>query len=215
MHRAFSGGVAQLVEQGNHNPWVGGSSPSSATTSPCPNVVRCDDGASQIEKGLSQRRFPHGCDKTFEMGRLRGIQRPLLPPLLRRSGSIDVTLLQPDAVDDGIVSGAEIRVDAIQNDRLLDLHRGGVGRCDDDGEGAAGDPCRTAVLGGVAIDDVGPVGEDAGAGKALAPEGTSRGLRQDPSQMDESSLGAARPVLPVRHAVMTVCRMGDARDEPR
>ena len=214
MHRAFSGGVAQLVEQGNHNPWVGGSSPSSATTSPCPNIVRCDDGASQIEKGLSQRRIPHGCDKTFEMGRLRGIQRPQIPPL-RRSGRVDVTLLQPDAVDDGIASGAEVCVDAIQNDRLLDLHRGGVGRCDDNSERAAGDPCRTAVFGGVAIDDVGPVGEDAGAGKALAPERAPRRLRQDPSQMDEPPLCAARPVLPVRHAVMTAWTMGDARVEAR
>ncbi len=27
----LSGGVAQLAEQGNHNPWVGGSNPSAAT----------------------------------------------------------------------------------------------------------------------------------------------------------------------------------------
>ena len=50
--------------------------------------------------------------------------------------------------------------DAIENDRLLDLHRGRVGWCDDDGEGAAGDPCRAAVFAansGVSIDDVGPV----------------------------------------------------------
>ena len=31
IHRSSTGGVAQLVEQRNHNPRVGGSSPSSAT----------------------------------------------------------------------------------------------------------------------------------------------------------------------------------------
>ena len=208
MHRAFRGGVAQLVEQGNHNPWVGGSSPSSATTSPCPDAVRCDDSASQIEKSLSERRIPHRCDKAFEMGRLCGIQDPLRTPSCR-CWSIDVALLQPDAVDDGIASGAEVGVDAIENDRLLDLHRGCMGRCDDDGEGAAGDPCRAAVYGGVVIDDVGPVGEDAGAGKAPPPEGASRGLRQDSSQMDEPSLCAACPVLAFRHGVMTVWTVCD------
>ena len=212
LFQALSGGVAQLVEQGNHNPWVGGSSPSSATTSPnrqpdpAPALVssirffgrghparcRCHDGHPQIVKGLLQDRIIDGFEETFEMRGLLSGERPQ-GTAVPRFAKFDTALFQFEASDNAAVGTSVEGADALQNHRFHVLYHESMGRRDAHGEDPVGNLQGLAVSGQVLAHDFGPVRDHPGPGETLAAECASGGFREDPPQMPEPAVRCRTP----------------------